>query len=67
MAKSRKMHRKIRKKTRKFKKRSRKFGYSHDNRPKIFNASMHDGILLANDAFTWGGNPLNHALNAGSG
>jgi hypothetical protein len=56
----------MRRKSRKLKKRSRKFGYSHDNGPKVFNASMHDGILLANDAFTWG-SPLDRALNAGSG
>ncbi len=66
MRKSRKISKKSRRKTRKLKKRSRKFGYSHDNGPKVFNASMHDGILLANDAYTWG-SPLERSLNSGSG
>lgn len=47
--------------------RSRKFGYSHNMGPKLYDASMNDGILLANNAFTWQANPLARALNAGSG
>jgi len=47
--------------------RRRRFGYSHDMGPKIYNARMQDGILLADNAFTDGGNPLTRALMAGSG
>ena len=53
------------KKTKKSKK-SRKFGYSHDMGPRVYNAHMQDGILLADNAFQWMGNPLARALNAGS-
>lgn len=61
--KSRKIH-----KSRKSRKRKlRLFGYSHDMGPKLYNVHMDDGILLADNAFQWMGNPLARALNAGSG
>jgi hypothetical protein len=47
-------------------KRSRLFGYSHDQGPQIYNAHMQDGILLADNAFQWMGNPEARAENAGS-
>jgi len=47
--------------------RSRSFGYSHDMGPNLYNAHMDDGILLADNAFQWQGNPLARALNAGGG
>ncbi len=47
--------------------KSRKFGYSHDMGPKLYNAHMQDGILLADNAFSWQGNPLARSLMAGSG
>jgi hypothetical protein len=45
----------------------RRFGYSHDQGPQIYNAHMQDGILLADNAFQWMGNPLERSENAGSG
>jgi hypothetical protein len=35
--------------------------------PRIYNAHMEDGILLADNAFSWMGNPEARAENAGSG
>jgi hypothetical protein len=49
------------------KKVSRKFGYSHGYSQKVYNASMHDGILLSKDAYTWGNSPLARSLMSGSG
>jgi hypothetical protein len=46
--------------------RRRSFGYSHDYAPKTYGAHYSDGMLLANDAFSWTGNPLARALNSGS-
>jgi hypothetical protein len=61
--KSRKRSNKSRKKS---KSRKRRFGYSHDMGPNVYNAHYSDGILLADNAFQWMGNPLARALNAGS-
>ncbi len=47
--------------------KSRRFGYSHDQGPELINAHMQDGILLADNAFSWMGNPEARAENAGSG
>jgi len=53
---------------RKSRRRSRRrFGYSHNQGPRIYNAHMQDGILLADNAFNWAGNPEARAENAGSG
>ncbi len=50
-------------KSRKNKKKTRHFGYSHDMSPGVYNVSQQDGgILLANDAFRWMGNPLAKTL-----
>lgn len=55
--------RKVKRKSRK----SRKFGYSHDMGPKVFQVSKSNGgILLANDAYNWMGNPEARALISGS-
>ena len=48
-------------------KRTRRFGYSHDMGPHIYNAHMQDGILLADNAFNWMGNPEARSENAGGG
>lgn len=47
--------------------RRRSFGYSHDQGPQLYNVHMDDGILLADNAFQWMGNPEARAENAGSG
>ena len=44
-----------------------KFGYTHNQGPKLFNVHYDDGILLADNAFNWMGNPEATAENAGSG
>ena len=54
------------KKSKKSKRKSRKFGYSHNQGPRLYNVHMDDGILLANNAFNWMGNPEAVAENAGS-
>lgn len=65
--KSRKKSRKSHKKSRKQRK-SRRFGYSHDMGPNVYNVSQQKGgILLANNAFNWMGNPTARALMSGSG
>lgn len=65
----RKSRKKRSKKSRKsHKKKTRRFGYSHDMGPKVYTASQREGgILLANDAFNWMGNPNARALMSGSG
>jgi hypothetical protein len=35
----------------------RKFGYSHDLGAKLYGVHYDDGMLLANNAFNWMGNP----------
>lgn len=60
-------HKRSRSRFRRHRRRSRRFGYSHDMGPQVYNAHMQDGILLADNAFQWMGNPLARALNAGSG
>lgn len=47
-------------------KRKRSYGYTHDDYGKLYGVHYSDGMLLANDAFAWEGNPLSRALNAGS-
>ena len=54
-------------KSRRRRRRSRRFGYTHDNNGELYGVHYDDGMLLANDAFGWEGNPLNRALNAGGG
>lgn len=54
------------KRSRSIRRSKRLFGYSHDMGPEVYNAHMDDGILLADNAFQWMGNPLARALNAGS-
>lgn len=50
------------------KKKTRSFGYSNDMGPNVYNVSQQNGgILLANDAFSWMGNPLARSLMSGSG
>jgi hypothetical protein len=44
--------------------RSRRFGYSHDQGPHMYNAHYSDGILLADNAFSWMGNPEARSENA---
>ena len=42
-----------------------KFGYQHNQGPHLYNVSTaNGGILLANNAFTWAGNPETRAENA---
>ena len=69
--KSRKSKRRSKRKSRKSRRirrrRSRRFGYSHDQGPRMYNAHYSDGILLADNAFAWMGNPEARAENAGSG
>jgi hypothetical protein len=57
------------KKSRKsYKKKTRLFGYSHNMSPEVYNVSQQKGgILLANDAFSWMGNPTARTLMSGSG
>jgi hypothetical protein len=47
-------------------KRRRSFGYTHSYAPETYGAHYSDGMLLADDAFSWSNNPLARALNSGS-
>lgn len=40
------------------------FGYSHEQGPQVFNTYMSDGMLLADNAFSWQGNVEARAENA---
>lgn len=40
------------------------FGYSHDQGPQVYNTYMSDGMLLADNAFSWQGNVEARAENA---
>lgn len=67
---SRKINKKKNSKKYKSRRRSRKFGNNFDNNmgPNVYNVSQQKGgILLANDAFSWMGNPTARALMSGSG
>ncbi len=45
-------------------KTKRRFGYSHDMGPRVYKTHMDDGILLADNAYNWQGNPEARAENA---
>jgi len=61
----RRSHKRRSHKRRSHKRRSRRFGYSHDQGPRLIGAHMEDGMLLADNAFQWMGNPEARAENAG--
>lgn len=57
----------LRKSSRKYKnkhKSKHRFG-DRNLYPRVYNAHMSDGMLLANDSFAWMQNPLERALNSG--
>ncbi len=57
------MKRRKSRKSKKYKKRRKSRRSFGDNMgPKIYNARMQDGILLADNAFSWMGNPEARAL-----